>query len=242
MDQQNPNDPKSGPSGLNPGSSGSTTGSGGTVGGGGYASGGTGTGMSSGGGMTTGSGGSGAPIGVTSGSDADTFGTSASGNSGVGGFSSSGSSSAGTTGSGTDTADEFCAHCGHALGESKGLEQFLGRLGISGEMFSNLKGQFQNVDIDEYLNTAREYLKGSTSKATTYTKENPAKVAAGVAALALGAGLIYAAVNRDKGDTATASTGTAGFDATPDPNVNLNRGGDFDRDREPNRGYDPNRT
>jgi hypothetical protein len=236
MDQQNPNDPNDGTSGLNPGSSGET-GSGGMSSGPGYASGGTGTGMSSGGGMSTGSGGSGtggAPIGVVSGSDADTF---ASGSEGVGGFTSSTSEQEGH--GATASEEQYCTHCGHELGESKGLEQFLGRLGISGDMFSNLKGQFQNVDIDEYLNTAREYLKGSSTKVTSYTKENPAKVAAGVAALALGAGLIYAAVNRDKTDTATATTG---FEIKPDPNADLNRGGDFDRDREPNRGYDPNRT
>ena len=54
------------------------------------------------------------------------------------------------------------------------------------------------MEIDEYLNTARDYLKDGSGKATTYAKENPGKVAAGVAALALGAGLIYAAANRDK--------------------------------------------
>ena len=231
MDQRNPNDPNPG---IGTGTSGNS-GTGGTSSGAGYASGGAGTGMSSGGGMTTGSGGTGAdfgtggsinasggaPIGVTSGSDADTFATG----------------STGTT-SGTGTTEHYCTHCGHALHESGGLEQFLGRLGISGDMFNNLKGQFQNVDIDEYLNTAREYLKGSSNKVTTYSRENPAKVAAGVAALALGAGLIYAAVNREKGDTgataSTGTTGTAGFDATGDTSVN--RTGDL------NRGYDPNRT
>jgi len=232
MDQQNPNDPNSG---LNPGSSGET-GSGGMSSNPGFGSGGTGTGMSSGGGMTTGSGGSssgvggGAPIGVVSGSDADTFGT---------GTDRGGLGDAGATGSNTDAEEQYCTHCGHALSESKGLEQFLGRLGITGEMFGNLKGQFQNVDIDEYLNTAREYLKGSSTKVTNYTKENPAKVAAGVAALALGAGLIYAAVNRDKNDTTVAATG---IEIQPDPNAGLNRGGDFDRDRGVNPGYDPNRT
>ncbi|HYK00470.1 MAG TPA: hypothetical protein VE974_01855 [Thermoanaerobaculia bacterium] len=226
MDQQNPNDPNSG---LNPGSSGET-GSGGMSSTPGFGSGGTGTGMSSGGGMTTGSGGissGGAPIGVVSGSDADTFGSPSS------------SPDIASPGTSPDAEEQYCTHCGHALTESKGLEQFLGRLGISGDMFSNLKGQFQNVDIDEYLNTAREYLKGSSTKVTNYTKENPAKVAAGVAALALGAGLIYAAVNRDKSDTTVAATG---IEIQPDPNAGLNRGGDFDRDRGGNPGYDPNRT
>jgi hypothetical protein len=153
---------------LNPGSSGSTGGGTGSSTAG-FGSGGTGTGMSSGGGMSTGSGaGTTGGFGVTSGSD---------------------------TGTGAQT--DHCPHCGQST-KSGGLEQFLGRLGITEEMMDNLKGQFQNVDIDEYLNTARDYLKDSGGKAQTYAKENPAKVAAGVAALALGAGLLYAAVNRDK--------------------------------------------
>jgi hypothetical protein len=100
----------------------------------------------------------------------------------------------GTT-SATDSG--ICPHCGQSMNRG-GLEQFLGRLGITEEMIGNLKTQFQNVDIDEYLNTARTYLKDGGSKAQLYAKENPGKVAAGVAALALGAGLLYAAVNRDK--------------------------------------------
>ena len=98
-------------------------------------------------------------------------------------------------GSSTDSGTGTCAHCGQSLNRG-GLEQFLGRLGITDDMIDNLKTQFQNVEIDEYLNTAREYLKDSSGKATTYAKENPGKVAAGVAALAFGAGLIYAATNR----------------------------------------------
>ena len=140
-------------------------------------------------------------------------GTGNSGSMGGGGVTTgpgtSGTGASGTTlGSGSDfstksgfgtqsaTDDAICPHCGQT--RSKGLEQFLGRLGITDEMLNNLKGQFSNVDIDEYMNTAREYLKDGGTKASTYAKENPGKVAAGVAALALGAGLIYAAVNRDK--------------------------------------------
>lgn len=153
---------------INPGISG-TTGSGSTSSGSSFATGGTGTGMNTGGGMSTGSG-AGAAFGVSSGTD---------------------------SGAGTGTESSNCPHCGQSM-KGGGLEQFLGRLGINDEMMNNLKGQFQNVDIDEYLNTAREYLKDSGTKATGYAKENPGRVAAGVAALALGAGLIYAAVNRDK--------------------------------------------
>ncbi|HEV2721052.1 MAG TPA: hypothetical protein VG323_13610 [Thermoanaerobaculia bacterium] len=90
-----------------------------------------------------------------------------------------------------------CATCGQPLGGNRGLEQFLGKLGINDEMINNLRTQMQNVDIDEYLNTAREYLKSSTEKAKTFTKENPGKVAAGVAVLAVGAGLLISALNRD---------------------------------------------
>jgi hypothetical protein len=108
---------------------------------------------------------------------------------------SSGSGTGFNVASGTD--EGICPTCGQSK-SGKGLEQFLGRLGISADMMNNLKGQFENVDIDEYLNTARTYLKDGTDKATGFAKENPGKVAAGVAALALGAGLIYAATNRDK--------------------------------------------
>jgi hypothetical protein len=64
-------------------------------------------------------------------------------------------------------------------------------------MVTNLKTSMQNVDVEEYLNTARDFLKGGSDKATTYAKENPGKVAAGVAVLAVGAGLLISALNRD---------------------------------------------
>jgi len=110
-----------------------------------------------------------------------------------GGFNTSGSGF--NTSSATDSG--ICPTCGQSTNRG-GLEQLLGRLGITDEMINNLKTQFQNVDIDEYLTTARDYLKNGGNKAQTYAKENPGKVAAGVAAVALGAGLLYAAVNRDK--------------------------------------------
>lgn len=95
------------------------------------------------------------------------------------------------------TETEICAHCGQALNQTAGLEQFLGRIGISEEMIRNLKTQIQSVDIEEYLNTARDYLKNAgdkmkdgSDKATRYAKDNPGKIAAGVAVLAVGAGLL----------------------------------------------------
>jgi hypothetical protein len=143
--------------------------------------------VGSGGGFGTGSGGSttGSDVGSGSGGSSMSAGSGISG----GGMSDSGGKAGAET--------EICPTCGQSRGGG-GLEQFLARLGITTDMMNNLKGQFQNVDIDEYMNTARDYLKDGSSKATSYAKENPGKVAAGVAALALGAGLIYAAANRDK--------------------------------------------
>jgi len=122
-------------------------------------------------------------------------------NTGFGG--SSGTDFGATSGTGAgagstaSTTSTVCSHCGQSLNRG-GLEQFLGRLGITDEMINNLKTQFANVEVDEYLNTARDYLKTGGDKASTYAKENPGKVAAGVATLALGAGLLYAALNRDR--------------------------------------------
>ena len=146
---------------------------------------------------SSGSTGGGGGTGTTGSAGSGTSYGSGAGTGGAGGIGTSGGAGTGggyNVSSGSDAA--ICPTCGRS--SSSGLEQFLGRLGITEDMVSNLKGQLQNVDIDEYLNTARTYLKDGSGKATTYAKENPGKVAAGVAALALGAGLIYAAVNRDK--------------------------------------------
>ena len=88
-----------------------------------------------------------------------------------------------------------CPHCGQPLNRS--LEQFLGMLGISDDMINNIKSSMQNVDVEEYLNTAREYLRSGGDKAKSFAKENPGKVAAGVAVLAVGAGLLLGALRRD---------------------------------------------
>jgi len=120
---------------------------------------------------------------------------------GTGYGSTSGSDFRGATSpaSSAGLGEHICPTCGakHNAGLNRGLEQFLGRLGISDEMVNNLKSSMQNVDVEEYLNTAREYLKTGSDKATTFAKENPGKVAAGVAVLAVGAGLLISALNRD---------------------------------------------
>jgi hypothetical protein len=107
--------------------------------------------------------------------------------------------STGGTGTMSSTSSGYCPTCGQSrnAAANSGLEQFLGKLGISDDMITNLKSSIQNVDVEEYLNTARDYLKGGSEKATTFAKENPGKVAAGVAVLAVGAGLLISALNRD---------------------------------------------
>ncbi|HSP14295.1 MAG TPA: hypothetical protein VLV78_06060 [Thermoanaerobaculia bacterium] len=101
------------------------------------------------------------------------------------------------TGPGTTNASEVCPHCGQSMNHNRGLEEFLGRIGISDDMIKNLKTQMQNVDVEEYLNVARDYLKTATDKmkpaadrAQRFAKDNPGKIAAGVAVLAVGAGLL----------------------------------------------------
>jgi len=168
------------------------------------------------------SGGFGAPTGFGSGTGSTGTGSTGTGSTGTGsggtgssgmGGSSTGSGGSSTGGTGSDVTSSMsggtthsgtgpCPTCGQASGS--GLEQFLGRIGISEDMINNLKSSFANVDIEEYLTTAREYLKDGrdylkdgSGKATTYAKDNPGKVAAGVAVLAVGAGLLINSL-RDK--------------------------------------------
>lgn len=109
------------------------------------------------------------------------------GNTGVTGSTATDRGTSGSTGT--------CAHCGTPLSANRGIEHFLGKLGVTDDMINNLKTQFQNVDVEQYLNTAREYLQGGGNKAKDFAKENPGKVAAGVAVLAVGAGLLISAMN-----------------------------------------------
>ncbi len=98
------------------------------------------------------------------------------------------------------TGSDSCAHCGQALDGrsiSHGLEQFLGKLGINEDMIDNLKSSMANVDVEEYLDTARAYLRKNSRKAKTFARRNPGKLIAGAVVLAVGAGLLAVAWNRD---------------------------------------------
>ena len=101
------------------------------------------------------------------------------------------------TGSSAGVGTDVCPHCGASKNPVNGLEQFLGRLGLSDDAITNLKSSMQNVNVEQYLDTARDYLKDSSGKAKSFAKENPGKVAAGVPVLAAGAGLLISALNRE---------------------------------------------
>lgn len=118
----------------------------------------------------------------------------------TGSMGGSGSMGGGTTdATGTAGSDvAVCPTCGRSADSGRGLEQFLGMIGLSDDMITNLKSSMSNMHFDEYLGTAREYLKTSSGKATSYVKENPGKVAAGAAALAVGAAAMFAALNRNR--------------------------------------------
>jgi hypothetical protein len=111
-----------------------------------------------------------------------------------------GTTSATERGSTAGTSGTTCAACGQPLrgvGINNALDEFLGRLGISDEMINTLRTSMANVDLEEYLDTARDYLHANSGKAKEYARENPGKVAAGVAVLAVGAGLLLSALSRD---------------------------------------------
>lgn len=147
----------------------------------------------------------GSGFGNSSGSDFGSAGTGSTGSMGSpgtgSGFGAAGTST-GATRSGSDV--ESCAHCGTPLHGSQhsGLEQLLGKIGISDDVVRSLKGSMENIDVDEYLNTAREYLKGGSSKTVNFAKNNSGKIAAGVAVLAVGAGLLIASLRDRDDDTA----------------------------------------
>src|SRR5258706_9136707 len=113
----------------------------------------------------------------------------------------------GNTGFGTTSATESGstaastrAACGQSLrrsGTNNAIEELLGRLGLSDEMIDNLRTSMANVDIEDYLDTAPQDFRANSGKAKEYARENPGKVAAGVAVLAVGAGLLFSALHRD---------------------------------------------
>jgi|ERR1043165_644449 hypothetical protein len=97
-----------------------------------------------------------------------------------------------------DLAEEArCPSCGQPWHQTNGLEKWLRGVGVSDNIVANLRTEMQNADVEEYLNTARDYISDASGKATVFAKDNPGKVAAGVAVIAIGTGLLIRALNRD---------------------------------------------
>src|SRR5689334_19894046 len=74
-------------------------------------------------------------------------GTGTGSTSGFGTGSPSGDTSTGGFGVSSASETSHCPTCGQSTRGGSGLEQFLGRLGITEDMIGNLKNQFANVDI-----------------------------------------------------------------------------------------------
>jgi hypothetical protein len=93
----------------------------------------------------------------------------------------------------TLAAGQPCPTCGY--NDSASDFPFIFRkLGITDEVLATVRSHFEHVGVDQCLADAHQYLKTSGGKVTTYAKEHPARIAAGVATLAIGAGLLYAAL------------------------------------------------
>ncbi len=102
---------------------------------------------------------------------------------------------------------EKCDSCGTPLMGGKpaqfgdpgtALDGLLGSLGVNSEMLGKVKETLSKVDVDEYLSTAREYMKASSGKARDFAKDNPGKLLAGLAVITVGAGLLFGTLNKDK--------------------------------------------
>ncbi len=85
---------------------------------------------------------------------------------------------------------------GGAAGISPGLEQLLRRIGVSDAMIENIRTSLQDVNLEEYLDDARNLLRENAEKAKDFARENPGKIAAGAVLLAVGVGLLISATKK----------------------------------------------
>lgn len=85
-------------------------------------------------------------------------------------------------------------------GLSSGIVSVLEKFGVNEEQLNSVRETLKNVNIDQSLERAKEQVTESITKAREYAKRNPAAVAAGLAVLVIGAGLIAAAASRRNND------------------------------------------
>lgn len=84
---------------------------------------------------------------------------------------------------------ERCASCGQTIG-GEGMEALLAKIGINDQILKRVREALADVDLDEQMRNVRSYLTESGGKAKDYAKANPAKIVGGLAALAIGAGVL----------------------------------------------------
>lgn len=130
----------------------------------------------------------GGDIGLTSGSE-------------MGGF-SSGTSGFGDRPNEGDTASLLNENLsGDKLGDTKSFERVLKDLGIPDSTVEKMRESIENLDLENYFNQAKDYLKDATAKAKTIAKDNKAIVAGALAVVTIGAGVLLAiSRGKDKDD------------------------------------------
>lgn len=101
------------------------------------------------------------------------------------------SSSLSTSSFGTTEASETAAS-----GFSTSIVSMLEKFGVNETQLNSVRETLKNVNLDQSLERAKEQVTDSIGKAREYAKKNPAAVAAGLAVLVIGAGLIAAAATR----------------------------------------------
>lgn len=117
----------------------------------------------------------------------------ASGTSGVGAATGSANSDNAISGLGANHGSSS-----ESAGMSAGVLSLLERFGVTESQLSAVRDTLKNVNLEESLDKAKEQVSESMTKARDYARQNPGAVAAGLAVLVIGAGLLAGAAMRNK--------------------------------------------
>jgi hypothetical protein len=95
-----------------------------------------------------------------------------------------------------------CTTCGeqHTPGSEASFEKLLGRLGLSEEAITRMRGSIENLDLESYFNQAKDYLGKQATKARDYAKDNKKVIAGALGVVAVAAGVLIAMKNRSGDD------------------------------------------
>jgi hypothetical protein len=127
---------------------------------------------------------------------------------GASGFDIGGTGATGTSGTLNEPASGFGNPTGGAgtgeesaameAGLTASVVALLEKMGVQQEQINTVREALQNANVDESLEKAKEQVTETFGKARDYAKQNPKAVIAGLAVVAIGAGLITAAAKRNK--------------------------------------------